>query len=643
MRFSPRLVPAIAALALAAAAAPPAAPAPAAPAQYRHFRLTVYIPVQVVQRMARHPAWMRSSWRAISRNLPVNQVFIESFRGGRLATGAQLEAVKRFFLARGVAAAGGIAFAGPGGHGQFRSLCYTCPRDRALVARVSALTARHFDQIILDDFFFDNSKTARDIQARGDRAWPPFRLQLMDEVSRDLVLAPARAANPRVRVIIKFPNWYPSFPGLGYDLEREPRLYGEIWTGDETRDPFITDQQLQPYESYEIFRYFENAAPGHNGGGWVDPYDIRYFDRYPEQLWDTLLAKAPALNLFQYTDLLRAARPGHRAAWAGLPTSFNWNAMLRAAHLRPGQAPTLADADAYALGKLDRLLGDLGRPLGLAAYRPYQSTGEDFLRDNFGMLGLPIEMSPRLARAPLLLLTRTARYDPQIVQRIARRLQAGETVCITTGLLRALQDHGFDRISDIRVSPHALAVDSFRAGFGAGASRLLQRLPAPILFPQVRFDTNEDWAVVRGMAGGRSAPLLTTDRYGAGTLMVWTMPENLNDLYRLPAPVLDAIRGYLTRSLPVRLFGPAEVSLFAYDNGAFVLQSFRDRPATVQIEGGFPRIENLRTHQWAAGARQPSFPGPSRGPRYRFTLQIEPHSYLAFRVRAAAPGPQASH
>ena len=123
----------------------------------------------------------------------------------------------------------------------------------------------------------------------------------MDEVSRDLVVGPARAVNPKVKVIIKFPNWYEHFQANGYDLDQEPKIFDGIYTGTETRDPVITDQHLQQYESYQIVRYFDNIAPGRNGGGWVDTYDTRYLDRYAEQLWDTMLAKAPQIMLFQYS------------------------------------------------------------------------------------------------------------------------------------------------------------------------------------------------------------------------------------------------------------------------------------------------------------------------------------------------------
>jgi hypothetical protein len=62
----------------------------------------------------------------------------------------------------------------------------------------------------------------------------------------------AKAVNPKVDIIIKYPNWYEHFQGNGYDLAEQPRIFDAIYTGTETRDPVETDQNLQQYESYEI-------------------------------------------------------------------------------------------------------------------------------------------------------------------------------------------------------------------------------------------------------------------------------------------------------------------------------------------------------------------------------------------------------
>ena len=98
---------------------------------------------------------------------------------------------------------------------------------------------------------------------------------MMDQAAQELIVGPAKEVNPKVKMIVKFPNWYEHFAGSGFDLEKEPRIFDGIYTGTETREPAMTDQNLQPYESYEIIRYFENIKPGGNGGGWVDTFNLQ--------------------------------------------------------------------------------------------------------------------------------------------------------------------------------------------------------------------------------------------------------------------------------------------------------------------------------------------------------------------------------
>jgi len=254
------------------------------------------------------------------------------------------------------------------------------------------------------------------------------------------------------------------------------------------------------------------------------------------------------------------------------------------------------------------------------------------------MIGIPIEMYPDWPQAKTVLLTEAAKYDPGIVSKIEQHLRAGDSVIVTSGLLRALQDQGMSQITDMRLTGHVLMATSYVAGFGSGPGSELAGSQNAILFPEVHFYTNEDWAVVHGLAAGRGVPLLLTDKYGAGTLYVWTMPENPNDLYRLPESVLDALRRQLDPGLPVRLEGPAKVSLFTYDNGAFVIESYLDHPAAVRISGSFGHIQNLMTgvtlagNPVAPGFFSPPRAGTAQAPRqYSFDLRIEPQSFEAFR------------
>jgi hypothetical protein len=641
MPTPPRLLHALGAVALATASLLPASAA----GHYQNFSTAIYIPVRVVQSF-RDPQVLLGDWNTISRQLKVDKVYIESYRSRQVADGPLLEQVKKFFTDRGVRVAGGMAMSAGGG-GQFESFCYTDPADRDYVKNVVAFTASHFDEIILDDFFFVNTKSDSDIAAKGGRSWTQFRLELMDDVAENLVIKPARAANPAVRIVIKFPNWYEHFQGLGYDLDKEPRMFDGIYTGTETREPIVTDQHLQPYESYQIFRYFENIAPGRNGGGWVDTYDIRYIDRYAEQLWDTLFAKPPEIMLFEWSAMLQPVQPGERAAWQGLPTSFDYMQIRPPYFIQPAgrtPEPTMARVAGYSLEQADAFLGKLGRPIGLASYKPYQSTGEDFLHNYLGMIGIPIDLHPEFpADAKLVLLTESAKFDPDIVAKIKARLSAGGSVMITSGLLHALQGRGIEDIAEIEYTDRKVAVQDYWGAFGAGNGDELGGPAdnAPVLIPEIRFLTNEAWPLVRGVANGTGFPVLLMDRYSKGILYVLTIPENFADLYRIPPAAVAEIKNYLMRDFPVRLDGPNRVALFAYDNNTFIVQSFLPTETDVKISvgAGFTGLRDLVTGQLAAGRLETrSFHGrrlPDAGPDHRaFTIHLLPHSYSVFRAEA---------
>jgi hypothetical protein len=610
----------------------------AAPPAHGQFRVAIYIPVGVVERM-QDPAWLQQSWDQISSQVHVDKVYIESYRSGLLATDAQLQTVKTFFKAHGVLVAGGIAFVASGDNagrvtpvpksphdnelGFFGSFSYTDPADRAYVKHITEVTARNFDEIMLDDFFFNNTKLDSDIAAKGAQSWTDFRLKLMDEVSRDLVEGPAKAVNPKVKVIIKFPNWYQHFQANGYDLDKESKIFDGIYTGTETRDPVFSGQHLQQYESYELIRYFDNIAPGRNGGGWID-FGNRYIDRNAEQLWDTMLAKAPQMMLFQYSDLLRQSTLGDRAAWSSLDTTFKAGELQKWSDR--GGATGMANQAAmagYSLDKINAILGKLGKPVGIASYRPYQSIGEDFLHDYFGMIGVPIELYPAFpAVAKTILLTEDAKTDKEIVSKIKKHLEGGGNIIITSGLLKALQDKGLDKIAEIYNTGNVLKIP--------GAT-------GDVLVPEIQFMTNDAWALVQATANGHGAPLLTMDRYSKGILFVLTIPENSNDLYALKQSDLNAIRQYILRDFPVEIDSPSQVSLFAYDNNAFVVESCLDAPTPVTVGtlGSFTRLRNLVTGEVVEATKPVADPSTMRRrrrlpPRTEFHITVEPHSLAAF-------------
>lgn len=654
-------------LVLPAAAQTPPAPASALPipARYANFKASIYVTVGDVHALA-DPAEFQRQYARVASQLHFDKVYIEAYRDRDFATDDELERVKAAFAAHGIETAGGITLAAGGKNGQFLTFDYENPDDRAACARAAALAAKHFDQVILDDFFFYNTKSEADIAAKGKRSWTDYRIQRMHEIARDLVVGPAKRANPHVRVIIKYPNWYEHFQGLGFDLDQGPKIFDGIHTGTETRDPVITDQLLQQYESYEIIRYYDAIAPGRNGGGWVDTYDTKSIDRYGEQLWDTVFAKAPEIALFNWHAMADEgdATAGERP-WAAADTRFDWDGELRRWHETGTSAPAgWARAAGYALETADSVLGALGQPVGVASYKPVGSSGEDFLHDYLGNIGLPIELQPSYPTAArTILLTQAAAADPKIVDEIKASLRGGATVVVTSGLVTALQDRGFRDIVEWWPTGNTVSVDHFIQGRGAGGGTLLDNsngLRTPVLMPEIHFYTNDSWAVVRGVAGSKGYPLVLTNDYGAGTLVMLTIPDNPSDLYALPTPVLGSIRRAVTGSMPVALEdAPAQVALFDYDNSTFVVESFRDEPVTVTVAvSGGGRLQEVPSGATLAPAGPvpgaptiarstttgtvPDAPGAGRANRVavtsdgdnrvRIAVPIPAHSFRVFRI-----------
>jgi len=150
---------------------------------------------------------------------------------------------------------------------------------------------------------------------------------------------------------------------------------------------------------------------------------------------------------------------------------------------------------------------------------------------------------------------------------------------------------------------------------------------------------------VRTMAGGRGYPLLLMDHYAKGTFYVWTLPDNFNDLYRMPASVLSAIKSYIMTGFPVKLDGPSQVALFAYDNNTFITESYLPKEADVRVSvlGGATKLRNLVTGETLtpqAAASGGGFGGGGRGgrggrggggeQRTTFVVHLLPHSYAVF-------------
>ena len=600
---------------------------------YEGFKVSVYTRAQEVEKM-KDLHWLDSTWNIISSQLKVDKIYLETHRDLLIIPDATLEQAKKFFKDKGIEVGGGITYTINEAN-SFETFCYSNPEHRKLVQQIAEHTAKHFDDFILDDFFFTSCKSDIEIKAKGNKSWTQYRMDLLTEAGMNLVIKPSRKINPNVKIIIKYPNWYDHFQGLGFDLVTGPQMFDGVWTGTETRDPSGA-QHLQHYLGYNIVRYFDNLRPGHNYGGWVDSGGSNMgMDRYAEQIWLTFFAKAPEIALFAYNQLIgvRLNPDSHRTPWQGQRTSFDYDEMMKPVNLN-GQTvipTTIARAAGYTVEQLNAFIHKLGKPIGIKSYKPFHSLGEDFLQNYLGMIGLPIDMYSEFPTdQKVVLLTEQAKYDPNIITKIKGQLTKGNDIVITSGLLKAIPEKIAD-IAELRASDLKAIVNDF--GFYG-------KIDKDILIPQVLYHTNDAWEIAgagRPLTGGVSGyPMLLRAPYSKGNLYVITIPDDFGNLYDLPAGVLNLFRQTLSKDLDLRIDAPSKVSLFIYDNDTFIVESFLDEPVTININAkeGIDKITDMLSYevidkqpvQPATGFRR--FRADDKNNIFRVTLM--PHSYRVF-------------
>jgi len=621
---------------------------PVMASQYKNFKVSTYIRAQDVARME-DEQFLKSTWEIVSTQVDLDKIYLETHRDAFTVPEKTMLKVKRFFLSKGLEVGGGITFT-RSEPTDFETYSYAREDERQQVKQISEFTAKLFDDFILDDFFFIDLKNDDEIAAKGNKSWTEYRLRLMADAGRELVVNPAKAVNPKVKVIVKYPNWYDHFHGLGFNLEEEPAYFDGIWTGTETRDPGSA-QHLQNYLSYNVVRYFDNIAPGKrsadgrllpegrkNGGGWVDAGGIHMsMDRYAEQLHLTMLSKTPEIILWNYMQLAEVKISSNmRAPWQEVGgNSFRYDEMV-APFTKSGKTITPTTMARFAnetLHQTDKLIGKLGNPIGLASYKPYHSSGEDFLQNYLGMIGLPMDMYPQfLTDKQQILLTQQAAKDPQIVEKIKAQLKKGGDVIITTGLLKAIKDQIAD-VCELYCGDLKAIVNDF-GWFGKSEREFI--------IPQVKYFTNDAWEVVsagRPLTGGVSGyPILLRDTYSKGMLFVLTIPDDFGNLYDYPAGALNVIRRAMSKDVGAYIEGPAKVALFPYDNKTLVVENFNDEAVSLRvvINNKVNTLRNLITGEQLKPAELPkvsAMPYRSRFMGYAdgstvFDLQLPAHSYI---------------
>ncbi len=575
---------------------------------YSRFKLAIYCTASCL-----NGSWeqIEKEWAFFQKHLKVSKVYVESHRGDVSLSGERLRELKQFFAKRHIETAGGItptlgpAYR-PGYQRLFGGICYTDEASRAKFREAVETAASVFDEVIFDDFFFTNCGCDSCLQRKGDRSWKEFRLELMTEVSENLIVRPARAVNPHAKMVIKYPNWNESYPSSGYNTATQPWIFDSVYTGTETRDPANSQQHLPRYASFSLMRWMENLLPGKNGGGWFDSIDCTSIDRYLEQANLTVYSGAKELTLFCYKIL---------------------------------KDNVYIPALGFQLDKLDELARHLGNPLGLHAYRPHHAQGEDHLYDYLGMLGIPMEPSPYFPQnqGPLLIAADAAQ-DEEIIAKMEQFLRNGGQVVMTSGFLEKMRGRGAEKFTSLRPTGRKIAIQEFAIDTRDCTFDEFVYAKEPVLYPVLDYSTNSTWPAVVGLNGHNNIPLLTWDNYGKGKIYTLTVPDNYADLWKLPDAVVTKLRSLLTGELlSCRLEGPAQVGFFPCDNDAFVLQSFRSTPEKWRIR--LPQGKRLKIVSVESEPLERLLYTAGDGSTV-YEIRLRPSSYAAFHVedaRSAAP------
>ncbi len=520
---------------------------------YKNFQVASYVYAYYLDRADEQEIQYGIDY--FNRYIPLKKVYLETHRGLVRVPREKMEKAIAVYQKNGIEVSGGITSTGtlPGNPKPsiFDTFCFTDPDYRKEYLEIVRYTASLFDEIILDDYFFTACRCEQCIEAKGTKSWDQYRLDLMEEVSHEIVDL-AKSVNPKINFIIKYPNWYESYQANGYNPEKQKDIFDMVYSGTETRNPCYSQQHLQRYLSYSIIRLLDNVAPGRNGGGWIDlggsSDNINF---WLEQANLTMLARARELML------------------------FNFFTMVDSPALPPlGQQ----------FYRIDALLDHAGQPVGVSLYEPYNAEGEDQVVNYLGMGGIPFEPTPEFkSDAPVIFLTAASAHDPAIVGKVEAYVRQGGRAIATNGFFRAVYDQGIKDLTTVRltnrhVSGKIYMIDHYNTNAGAFAEA-----SDPISFEVLDYKTNSTWGDVLMQADEDNFPILTEDNYGRGKFYILNLPDNFADLYKLPKEVWRMIRKDFAFGTPVYLGSKARYNLFTYDNDVFGVSSYRPMRETLEV------------------------------------------------------------
>jgi len=525
---------------------------------------------------ARNRACERLKWIGATR------LFLQGRLKDTYIPPKRMREIRDDMVARGFQVAGGLDFVPGEGYGVKQTgklawLNYQNPKTREDLAAYFRAQAPLFDEFILDDAFCTDDRSAESERARGSRSWSDYRRRLMVDVLEHSMLAPARAAHPGVKFIVKFPQWYDRFHLYGYEPVRMSELSSRVWIGTETRNPAIKRLgYVQPTEGYINYRWLAMVARGKAEGAWFDFLDCTARN-FVDQAYQSVLAGARELT-FWHLEPVMEDHPGNALFAARLD---DLRALAAKVHGRAAE--------------------------GIAFYKPVASASSEnmYLADYLAMFSLPIapvDSYPDKFRVVFLGVQAAA--DRQLLTKLRRHLDSGATVIVTPALVRALGREG-TRLSGVAVSATAQPAQASEAKWNGSSITLAVPL-------DVESNVRDRGAMVhmRARVGSSEVPLVTSRAAGKGRVIVWNLRtfseadfEKAGEVLLPPAPLALAslprelaneLRRIALEPLRVTLEAPAGVAYYML-GGAHCLYNFQNGPLDVKLNG---RTLKLAANGW---------------------------------------------
>ncbi len=554
--------------------------AKAAEQGWPHVKYAIYFTSSEVQKLLGTPE-ARADTLAYFAPIRARKFYLEYSGNDTDVPG--LKQIRDALRAQGIESAGAVVpnYRGP--------LCYNNPEHMDLLEKRVRSLADVFDQLIVDDWLFTICTCEKCVEGRGSQSWADYRRKLVAERSAERILAPARQVNPKIKVVVKYPNWYEGHPSNGYDVERQTKQFDMISVGIETRQRVTHDQHIPIYSGYVFQKWYSGIDPAKWSSAWLDNYAMKGADNdYVAQVWQAVLAQAPEIIF-----------------WSG------------------GQLhPTGPSSDVYPhlrdlLPEFDRLAALLKTSArGVPVHLPFGSTGEYNIFGYLGMAGIPVAPQGTFPDADdIAIFTRHSLKDPALADKMLAQVRGGKDVFLTWDLLRLLGNTELAQVLQLVDSEGSVSSRQFRTR-GLGWRPEIVESDQPITFPRISTTTWPDAREVAAVREDYDFGVLLRAPYLKGNVYVLNMPENSYDLLRLPTTVLNSIRRPFFRQLGAQLLGPGGIGFYPFGDKQYVLYNMNDAPVDAGI-----RVMTTSTDGWrevfhgkqvaATEVRLPRRPGPA--------------------------------